>query len=267
MKPSDDDKLDQTLHNWRSGLEPTQAQRDRMQSRFLDEFSAGPDPSTASVTLPPNGTSPYASGSWIRVAACLAVGVCIVFVMFAWQYLSKPNPAGAIVDSEPAPQSSWSFTPEELRRSEVLVCEFDRVFEHQVRSIHQRGQTVEVDLVNQTVARSETPRVIVRFVLQQRNTNTAWKTVQSEEWIGSQDHQFHLSNISDIEVQTWSHLLPDDSLWIELTVSSPDDVAEQRTRHCIANQPGIVWQRNRGDQQWQLVVVHELLKPCDGELI
>ncbi|GAA4452070.1 hypothetical protein [Novipirellula rosea] len=267
MKPSDDDKLDQTLRDWRSGLEANQAQRDRMQTRFLDKLSEGPDSITASVTLPPNDTSPYANGSWIRVAACLAVGACIVFVMFAWQYLSAPNPAGAIVHFEPAPQPTWSFTPEDLHRSEMLVCEFDRVFEHQVRSIHQRGQTVEVDLVNHTVAWEESPRVIVRFVLQQRNANSAWKTIQRDEWIGSQDHQFHLSNISDIEVQTWSHLLPDNSLWMEISVSSPDDVAERRTRHCIANQPGIVWQQDRGDQHWQLVVVHELLKPCDGELI
>ncbi len=109
--------------------------------------------------------------------------------------------------------------------------------------------------------------MMVRFLVQTRDAESTWETVQVEELIGGGDHQFALSDATGVRLHYWSHLLPDKSLWTEAVVSMSEGRNENCAAHCESNRPKVLWKGRSENRHWQVIIVYELLKPCDGELI
>ena len=255
-----DPEIDQMLKTWRQALGSDDSQlqrmRARVESRLVSMASGGPNlvrsarPASASIRP---GRS---------VVAVMAV--LLVLGLTGW-LLELPRPEVTL--SEQSPAAPVAFTAAEIRKREELVCELDRVFEHHMLGVYQNGQAVEVDLAEQSLATVEAPRLVMRFVLQQRVGNGEWSTANQEEVIGQADHQFDLRADSHIVVGYWSHLLPDDSLWLETTITLSDGAVVSHSGQYQNNHPTEVWSQSFGAQQRRILVVYDLLNPCRREVI
>ncbi|MEZ6088717.1 MAG: hypothetical protein R3C05_11970 [Pirellulaceae bacterium] len=198
------------------------------------------------------------------VEACSAIAACIACII-AWTLWPSRLPTQQPIANSQSPvaaSDTYRFTSDELQRTRRLVCELDSVFENQLQLIHMHNQQLEFNISNRPVSDSSSSRVVLRFVLQQRNEDGNWTTVQSEEVIGGKDHQFKISESKGMTVQYWSHLLPDDSLWAEIDVSTDateskvSATSQSRELRCVANQPAVVWNQDLAGRDTRLLVIY-----------
>ena len=182
-------------------------------------------------------------------------------------WLLDASPEGVTLHNPPPEVDLVSFTAADVHRQEELVCELDRVFEHQLVGVHQSGGTVSIDITSQPLTTAEVPQLMMRFVWQQREGGGVWTTVKQEEVIGPLDHQFGLLADSRLDAECWSHLLPDHSLWMDTTMTQPGGGVVRRAGQYQLNRPAEVWSQSSGQHQFRMLLVYELLKPCGREVI
>ncbi len=252
-----DPELDQLLVHWRQQLDCHESQLQRMRDAVTSQLAGGKFevespvfPSRRRAVLPVPRRRPLIG--LVAAVMCLALTV--------WWCDSAPK--GITVNNSPAWDGQVSFTAAEIRRQEELVCELDRVFEHQLVGVHLRGETVSVDVTDESLVTAVAPRLLMRFVLQQRVGNGDWSTVTQEDVIGPEDNQFGMRDDAQHGVGYWSHLLPDHSLWIESTITQPGGGIVQHSGRYQLNQPAEVWTQSSGGRQRRMLVVYELLNPC-----
>ena len=257
-----DPELDQLLVHWRQQLDCEEAQLQRMQDAVTSQLAGGSF-SGESITL----SSQQRAALPVPQSRPLLALVLTVLSLAIALWLLDSTPQGIAVGNLPVLDTEVFFTAEEIRRQEELVCELDRVFEHQLVGVQQRGETVSVDLADESLTTVESPRLIMRFVLQQRFGNGEWSTVAQEDVIGPKDNQFGLLGDAQHEVDYWSHLLPDRTLWLELTITQPGGGNVRRSGQCQRNHPAEVWAQSSEGRQRRMLVVYELLNPCTRGVI
>jgi hypothetical protein len=252
-----DPELDQLLVHWRQQLDGNDSQLQRMQDIVTRQLAGGKFEGE-SLVLPSQRRAISAVPQRRPLIALVAVVMCLALTVG----LFDSAPKGVTVHHSLALDEQVSFTAAEIRRQEELVCELDRVFEHQLVGVHLRGEKVSVDVTDESLATDGAPRLLMRFVLQQRVGNGNWSTVTQEEVIGPQDNQFGLLDDSRHEVGYWSHLLPDHSLWMESTITQPGGGIVRCTGQYQLNHPAEVWTQSSEGRQRRMLVVYELLNPC-----
>ncbi|TWT92793.1 hypothetical protein [Stieleria varia] len=289
--PSDDQQLDRMLQDLHDGLQCNTQQRDRMRQRFLESLSEDvlPENVLPDDSLPTESSStdmiPQVDrgGRWLPLMVVLSLAAAILAAVFLIPWQNDSDTSTAMHSTDPSTSStidtpsvdSLAFTSGDLQRSAILTCEVQRLFETQVQLIHRHDERIDFDFADDSTMRSTSAapttastRLIIRFVLQHRNDDLAWQTVQTHEVIGSNDQQFSFSHADGLSLRYWSHLLPDDTLWTEVAVSpTSQSTAETASLHCRPNQPKLAWTRTINGQAWRLLIVHELLGTCDGEVI
>lgn len=250
-----DPELDQLLVHWRQQLDCDDSQLQRMRDAVTSQLAGGKFEGESPV-LPSQRRAVLPVPRRRPLIALVAAVMCLVLTV----WLLDSAPKGVTVSNSLALDGQVSFTSTEIRLQEELVCELDRVFEHQLVGVHLRGETVSVDVTNETLVGA--PRLIMRFVLQQRVGNGEWSTVRQEEVIGPQDNQFGLLDDAQHEVSYWSHLLPDQSLWMESTITQPGGGIMRHSGQYLLNHPAEVWAQSSEGRQRRMLVVYELLNPC-----
>lgn len=259
MSEPSDDQVDQLLQKWREGLDCDESRRARMHANVFAQLSSPVLDSTSISTA--SWSAKWQVASLLALGACLVVGVGL---LRSWLNSSNsPSLNGATLQL-----AKLSFTSEELRQKEKLASELDRLFENQIQLVSLRGDNVNLRFAP-TSDTDKFARVILRFVLQRKThrDNSDWKTIHTEEVVGRRDHQFAFSDPSRIAVDYWFHLLPDKSLWLEVQTSSGEHKTIRHEVRCMANHPQVVWKDDRNGQQWQLLLVYELLGTSDGGII
>lgn len=246
-----DPRLDAQLAVWGQSLRRDEERLQRMKAALLSEFASDrPLPPAFRAKLQAKDR-PRPSG-WTLVPVALCLGIA------GWLLLS---PAGW----NRASQRSIAFTPDDVRSRENLVCELERVFEHQLVGVRQRGETVSVDTDSES-RNGEAPTLVLRFVLQDRLAGV-WTTVDQEEVMGPADDQFRFASPARLEIECWSHLLPDQSLWLESVVSPFGGKGVRMAGQFQINLPQELWSVSRGPLQRRVLVVYQMLNPCSGEVI
>lgn len=265
-----DRKVDQQLLRWHDRLQCDDSQRKRMQARFLEQLSVEQN-SQDSIELATseskvNSTSTANRRFWRNPTLFVTTAAMVLLAVGYWQFLPYRESRPKDATSELGQVTSCAFSPDDIHRTEQLYCELDRVFEHKVPVIRQCGDRVDFDFATHDLTvQSKTP-IILRFVLQERVNGDNWTTLHSEDIIGSNDQQFTLPKHSGIVVNYWSHLLPDRSLWVEVTVTdstSSTQPSQPSEQHCLSNDPKVVWTEKRDNKSLQLVLAFEQLKPCE----
>lgn len=255
-----DPELDQLLVHWRKQLNCDDTQLQRMQTAVTSQLAGG---SVSGENIIPSSQQravlpvPPSRPLLALVLTVLSLAIAL------WLHV----PQGDLVGNLPVLDTDVLFTAEEIRRQEELVCELDRVFEHQLVGVHQKGKTVSVDLADEPPAAAEAPRLIMRFVLQQRVGNGEWSTVTQEDVIGPGDTQFGLHDDAQLQGDYWSHLLPDQSLWMEWTITQPGGGTVHRSGQYQLNRPAEVWVQTSAGRQSRMLMVYQLLNPCTHGVI
>lgn len=261
-RPTDDEadpELEQRLASWRRDLDCDDAQLQRMRAAVKDQLAGMNWTDSRSLRPARQTEAAPASRQWAMVAA----GMCLALT--GWLFRSPS--AGIATPDRPHAVGLLAFTTADLRRQAELVCELDRVFEHQLVGIHQNGESVSVDITNQPSARHDAPQLILRFAWQQREGGGIWTTVKQEDVIGPVDHQFDVRVDSRMDVAYWSHLLPDHSLWLESTATPLSGAVVRSSGQYQLNHPAEVWSHSSGKHHFRMLVVYELLNPCGREVI
>lgn len=262
-----DRKIDQQLMRWHTQLDCDAAQRERMRNRFLEQLAIEQASQNSSV-LPKSESrlSPSSIANqrlWRNRTLLLSVAALLLLAVGIWQFAPHRETLQIDLSTKLGQAISSSFSAEDILRNEQLYCELDRVFEHNVPVIRQCGDRVEFDFGTRELAVQQSSPVILRFVLQERASDNSWQTLHTEDVIGGNDQQFTLPQHSGLVVKYWSHLLPDQSLWAEVAVSTAARGTEQSEQHCLSNDPKVVWSEIQNRKSLRLVLAFQRLKRCE----
>lgn len=246
-----DPQFDSRLAEWGRSLRPGEEPLSRLQAVVLREFESAPPPLPSVRATLATKERPR-RGGWILAPVVLCLGIA------SWVML-RPDVGHR------RSEASIAFTAEDVRSREDLVCELDRVFEHQLTGVRQQGATVSLDTVSESGDR-QTLRLVLRFVLQDRVAGE-WTTVDQEEVMGPVDDQFRFATPSRLDMDCWSHLLPDQSLWLESVVAPFGGEEVRLAAQFQINHPQEFWSSSTGPLPRRVLVVYQLLNPCSAEVI
>lgn len=257
-----DPEVDQLLVAWRRGLDGDDAQWQRMRAAVESQLAGAVVAKANPIRLnQQRGIAPSRQRGFL----ILVMASVLCLALTAWLLDSSPK---RVTLRNPQPEADLvSFTAADLQQQAELVCELDRVFEHQLVGVQQRGETVSIDITSSPLTTAEVPQLMMRFVWQQREGGGVWTTVKQEEVIGPLDHQFGLLSDSRLDAGCWSHLLPDHSLWMETTMTQPGGGVVRRAAQYQLNRPAEVWSQSSGEHHFRMLLVYEILKPCGRGVI
>ncbi|MCA9080516.1 MAG: hypothetical protein KDA58_08150, partial [Planctomycetaceae bacterium] len=159
-----------------------------------------------------------------------------------------------------------TFAPDDLRRQSMLVCEMERLFDDKLELIHQRDGDVQLEFCETSRSNTRSRHVIFKLVLLEQTAAAEWELKQADEFIAGVDQVLELPSFTEAPAQLWTHLLPDDSLWVELSLPLQAGGQVARCTPCRLNEPHELWTGMQHGRAQRLLLVFELLSPCAGEL-
>jgi hypothetical protein len=271
-KPTDVDPIDSMLAEWHQSLQCTDAQSEEMLNRVMTRME-----STQQV-MP---LQPMASvgRTWFRILGMAASVLLVLGASLPWLLRLNPNPSR---QPNTGSLEQVAFSVQDIDRNQRLACEMSRLFEQPIL-IRQRNTAIDFDVdpfnADAEAIRAGAPRVMLRWKLQRSQKAEPWQTIATEDVIGGPEHQLLVPLNEARSMRYWSHLLSDNTLWVEwhmqsttaeadqtlqsIPTSSADDAAQDSELRLLPNEPQIAWEITMEHQKLRLWLVFELLKPCE----
>ncbi|MEZ5944958.1 MAG: hypothetical protein R3C18_26535 [Planctomycetaceae bacterium] len=256
MNTNENEDFDKALRQWHHDLSDEGDRVERMVGHVLSRTNSQSQPSV----LPVQNPLLVDGGSHLfpRAVAVVACGVCVVLAGLVLTFQFEMDTA----TTSSVDFAQMKFSTNEITQQEKLVCHLDEIFEHQVGTFYQSGEQVSFEMNSVSPVLADRTCLSMRFVLQERASAGDWRTLQSTGVITGRDAQIQFPSRDGLVIDSWSHVLPDDSLWIEVGIRDGNGQLTVASVQCKLNEAKQVWARHSQRQEQRLIVVFELLRPC-----
>jgi hypothetical protein len=240
------DQLDTLLRQWASQHEPSADRLEQLRARIV-QTAAGAQPS-----MKP------AAATWQTNAFRLAMGLVAAAAVILLVVAVGRNPKVTPPDQNAGEFSQAHLPEEHLRR---MMSEMNSLFDQRLAWVAETNQEFSVGLDEQNLPPSTGPRVAVRIVVVQRESDSdRWQTVWSGDIATRSEQRVDvLSERDGSQLHLWTYVLPDGNVSIDtelaLSKTTPAWMSSAVQQPDVPMKVLAVQRDDREFQIWQTAIV------------